>query len=123
MPPIRTGTIAPPTIAVLKIPENEPWCSATELSAREMTMGHITEVNSPIQGKAISETFAGPKRAAQRQHRAPAQAPTNTLRLSKIFKSNIPTAHPPVNRPQNHDTAVAPVVCGSKPWYWYRNFE
>ena len=75
-------------IAVLKIPEKEPWCSATEFRAREITIGHITEANSPIAGKAITETLAGPNKAADKQNRAPNDAPISTLRLSNIFSSS-----------------------------------
>ena len=57
-------------IAVLKIPEKEPWCSATEFRAREITIGHITEANSPIAGKAITETLAGPNKAADKRSAA-----------------------------------------------------
>ena len=76
-------------------------------------MGHITEAKSPIAGKAITDTFAGPNRAALRESSAPMQVPIKTCRLSKIFNSPIPTKQPAVNSPQNHETAVAPVVCGS----------
>src|ERR1017187_6317686 len=110
MPPIITGTTAPPTIAVLKIPENEPWCSATELSASEITIGHIPDANKPIEGKASTDTFAEPSKAADRQHNAPTHAPIRSLRLSNIFSSTMPMEHPPVSSPQNQETAVAPVV-------------
>jgi hypothetical protein len=30
-----------------RIPASAPWCSSTELSAREMMIGHITDANSP----------------------------------------------------------------------------
>src|ERR1039458_9973815 len=50
--PIMTGTIAPPQIAAQRIPENEPWLSATEFSAREMVIGHMTDAHNPMSGKA-----------------------------------------------------------------------
>src|ERR1700674_4148049 len=115
MLPIITGTTAPPRTAVLKIPEKEPWCSAIELSASEMTIGHITEVNRPTVGKAITDTFADPNRAPERQNSAPTHAPINTLRLSNSLRSNMPMEHPAVSSPQNQKTSVAPVVCASKP--------
>src|SRR5260370_41776067 len=86
-------------------------------------MGHITEANRPIAGKAITAIFAGPNRAAVTQSRAPVQVPISTLRLSKIFSKSMPMKQPAVSSPQNHETADAPVVWGSKPWYWARNFE
>src|SRR5467141_3482314 len=115
MRPMITGTTAPPMIPVPKMPEKEPWNSATEWSASDTTMGHITEANRPIAGKAITETFAGPNKAADRQNRAPIPAPISTLQLSNIFNNNIPTEQPAVSKPQNHETAAAPVVWGSKP--------
>ena len=36
-------------------------------------------------------------------------------RLSKILRSSIPMKQPAVSRPQNQESAVAPVVCGSYP--------
>src|SRR5260370_31622394 len=74
------------------------------------TIGHITEANSPTAGKAITETFVDPNSALDRQIRAPIPAPISTLRLSNIFSNNIPTEQPAVSRPQNHETAAAPVV-------------
>src|SRR5207245_10390686 len=115
MRPMITGTTAPPMIPVPKMPEKEPWNCETELSASDTTIGHITEANRPTAGKAIVETFAGPNKAADRQSRAPTDAQTSTLRPSNIFRSNIPTKQPAVSRPQNQETAAAPVVCGSKP--------
>src|SRR5467141_2802339 len=104
------GTTAAPRIPVPKMPEKEPWNSVTELSARDTTIGHITEANRPTAGKAMVETLVGPNRAPDRQSRAPILAPISTLRLSKIFSKNIPIKHPAVIRPQNHETAAAPVV-------------
>src|ERR1700722_2641652 len=119
-----TGTIAPPMpMPVPRIPANEPWCSFTELSASEITIGHITDANRPMAGKARCAVSAGPNRAADRQSNSPIEAPINTLRLSKILRSSIPTKQPAVIRPQNQDTAAAPAVWGSKPWYWERNCE
>src|SRR6266849_8325616 len=115
MRPMITGTTAPPMIPVPKMPANEPWYSSTELSASDTTIGHITEANRPTAGKAPTETFAGPNNAADKQSSAPTHAPTSTLRLSSIFNSNIPTEQPAVSRPQNQETAAAPVVCGSTP--------
>src|SRR5580693_133589 len=113
MRPMITGTTAPPMIPVPKMPENEPWNSATELRASDTTMGHITEANKPTAGKANSEILVGPNKAADRQNSAPTEAPTSTLRLSNIFSNNIPTRQPDVSRPQNQETAAAPVVWGS----------
>src|SRR5713226_2835778 len=110
MRPIITGTTAPPMIPVPKMPAEEPWYSATELSASDTTMGHITEANSPMAGKAITETVAGPNKAADRHNKAPAHAAISTLRLSKTFSENSPIKHPTVIKPQNHETAAAPVV-------------
>src|SRR5260370_6802890 len=121
MRPMITGTTAPPMIPVPKMPEKEPWNSVTELRASDTTIGHITEANSPTAGKAITETFVDPNRALDRQNRAPIPAPISTLRLSNIFSNNIPTEQPAVSRPQNHETAPAPVVWGSKPSSWPRN--
>src|ERR1700676_3559007 len=115
MRPMITGTTAPPIIPVPKMPAKEPWNSATELSASDTTIGHITEANRPTAGKAITESFEGPNRAADRQNIAPMPAPISTLRLSNIFNNNIPTEQPAVSRPQNQETAAAPVVWGSKP--------
>src|ERR1700674_3418416 len=110
-----TGTTAPPMIPVPRMPEKEPWNSATELSASDTTMGHITEANRPITGNAIMETLAEPNKAADKENSAPTHAPMSTLRLSNIFNSNIPTRQPAVSKPQNQETAAAPVVWGSKP--------
>src|SRR6266446_9533546 len=110
MLPIITGTTAPPRTAVLKIPEKEPWCSATELSASEITIGHITEVNRPIAGKAITDTLAGPNKATERQKSAPTPAPINILRLSNIFSSNMPTEQPAVSSPKTRKPQL-------RPWY------
>src|SRR5260221_7218201 len=123
MRPMITGTTAPPMIPVPKMPEKEPWNSATELSASDTTMGHITEAKRPIAGKAITETFAGPNKAADRKSRAPREAQMSTLRLSSILSNNIPTKQPAVNKPQNQETAAAPVVWGSKPRYWLRKVD
>src|ERR1700730_833675 len=86
-------------------------------------MGHITEAHSPIAGNAIAERRAGPNNATVKQRSAPEQKAMRTLRLSNTFRSIMPRKHPAVSIPQNHDTSAAPVVCGSKPWYWERNFE
>src|SRR5258708_17887240 len=109
------GTTAPPMIPVPKMPEKEPWNSVTELSARDTTIGHITEANRPIAGKAITDIFPGPNKAADRQNKTPTDAPKSTFRLSKIFNNSIPTTQPAVSRPQNQETAAAPVERGSKP--------
>src|SRR2546428_14076094 len=115
MRPMITGTTAPPMIPVPKMPEKEPWNSMTELRASDTTIGHITEANRPTAGKAIKETFAGPNKAADRENKAPTHAPMSTLRLSNIFSNNIPTRQPAVSKPQNQETAAAPVELGSKP--------
>ena len=110
-----TGTTAPPMIPVPKMPEKEPWNSATELRASDTTIGHITDANRPTAGKAMTETIAGPNKAADSDNRAPRHAPISTLRLSNIFSNSIPTRQPAVSKPQNQETAVAPVVWGSQP--------
>ena len=72
-----TGTRAPPSpIPVPRMPAKEPWYSATELSASEITIGHMTEANSPMAGKeATTETLAEPNNAAERQAIAPIEVP------------------------------------------------
>ena len=55
-PPTISGTTAPPTMAVTRIPEKLPWCSSTELSARENIMGYMTEEKKPTSGNAINAT-------------------------------------------------------------------
>src|SRR6266704_4166948 len=115
MRPMITGTTAPPMVPVPKMPEKEPWNSSTELRASDTTIGHITEANRPTAGKAITETFEGPHKAADKQNIAPTHAPMSTLRLSKIFSNNIPPRQPAVSKPQNQETAAAPVAWGSKP--------
>src|SRR5258708_16376252 len=115
MRPMITGTTAPPIIRVPKMPAKEPWYSGTELSASDNTMGHITEANRPTAGKAITETFAEPNKAAERENIAPTHEPMRTLRLSNIFSNNIPTRQPAVSKPQNQETAVTPAVWGSNP--------
>src|SRR5258708_29682663 len=117
MRPMITGTTAPPMIPVPKMPEKEPWNSATELSASDTTMGHITEAKRPIAGKAITETFAGPNKAADRKSRAPREAQMSTLRLSSILSNNISTKQPSVNKPQTHETTAALPQLGAKPGY------
>src|SRR5579862_8317530 len=111
--PMIKGTTAPPMIPVLRIPAKGPWCSETEFKARETSTGHMIEAKSPITGNAISETRAGPNSAAVRQSSAPTENPMSTLRLSKSLSRPIPMKHPAVSIPQNQETAVAPVVCGS----------
>src|SRR5215475_7779854 len=86
-------------------------------------MGHITEANRPMVGNAKIDKDAGPNRAIVRQTKAPAHAPMSTWRLSKSFKRSIPRKQPAVSSPQNQETAEAPVVWGSKPWYWARNLD
>src|SRR5260370_33615661 len=86
-------------------------------------MGHITEANRPIAGKAITAIFAGPNRAAVTQSRAPVQVPISTLRLSKIFSKSMPMKQPAVSSPQNHEMADAPVGGGANPWEWARNLQ
>src|SRR2546427_12083502 len=110
MRPMITGTTAAPMIPVPKMPAKEPWYSATELSASDTTIGHITEANRPTAGKAMVETFAGPNKAADRHNKAPTHAAISTLRLSNTFSKNSPIKHPTVIRPQKHETAAAPVV-------------
>src|SRR5437016_13701773 len=80
MRPMITGTTAPPMIPVPKMPEKEPWNSATELRASDTTIGHITDANRPTAGKAMTETIAGPNKAADSDNRAPRHAPISTLR-------------------------------------------
>src|SRR5258708_20183502 len=110
MRPMITGTTAPPMIPVPKMPEKEPWNSSTELRASDTTIGHITDANRPTAGKAITETFAGPNKAADKKNRAPMDVPMSTLRLSKIFNNNIPTKQPAVSKPQNQEPPPPPRV-------------
>src|SRR3977135_1440579 len=110
MRPMITGTTAPPMIPVPKMPEKEPWNSSTELRASDTTIGHITEANRPTAGNASTETSAGENKAADKENRAPMHAPISTLRLSNIFNNNSPTRQPAVSKPQNQETAAAPVV-------------
>src|SRR6516164_2026076 len=107
---MTSGTMAPPMIAVLRMPEKDPWYSATELSARETMIGHMIEANRPIAGKATTDTLAGPNKAADKQASAPTEVPIRSLRLSKIFSSNMPMRQPIVSNPQNQETTDAPVV-------------
>src|SRR5215831_17575572 len=88
-----------------------------------MMIGHMTDANKPMVGNATTEILAGPNRAVERHSSAPTEVPTSTLRLSNIFSNSIPNAQPAVINPQNQETAAAPVVCGSKPWYCARNLE
>src|SRR5215831_11745634 len=83
----------------------------------------MIDAKNPIAGKAYSDTVAGPNNAALKAHKAPAANARSTRRLSNSFSRTNPTKQPTVIIPQNHDTALAPVVCGSKPWYSARNFE
>src|SRR5438105_15832737 len=99
-----TGTTAPPMIPVLKIPENEPWCSATELRPSDTKIGHITDANSPIAGNENRETLAGPKIARGRQTNAPEQVPNSTCRLSKSLKNPLIITPPAASNA--HDAAT-----------------
>ena len=76
-------------------------------------MGHITDAKSPITGNAINEALAGPNSATLRQTRAQMLVPIKTLRLSNSFSRPMPMKQPAVSNPQNHETAIAPAVCGS----------
>src|SRR5258708_4008130 len=64
--------------------------------------------------KKYRKIFVVKKNGRQRS-RAPREAQMSTLRLSSILSNNIPTKQPAVNKPQNQETAAAPVVWGSKP--------
>src|SRR5687767_1859425 len=108
--PIIKGTIAPPAIAVIKMPDKEPWCSFTEFNARDNMMGHMTEAKKPIKGKVYKAMSLLPKIESERQIIAAAVKPVSTFRLSIIFTINNPKKVPAVINPQNHDTARAPVV-------------
>src|SRR5258708_34932746 len=123
MRPMITGTTAPPMIPVPKMPEKEPWNSSTELRASDTTIGHITEANRPTAGKAITETFAGPNKAADKKNTAPMDVPMSTLRLSKIFNNNIPTKQPAVSKPPHQGTASAPDEGEAKLSYSSRKFD
>src|SRR3970282_1845663 len=61
-PPTMSGMMAPPMMPVTSIPEKLPWCSATELSAREKITGHMTAAKKPTAGNVIRAT--GPDRAS-----------------------------------------------------------
>jgi len=69
--PTSHDTTAPPTIPVHRIPENDPWCSATEFSASENTIDHITDRKKPTAMKAMRETEVGPASATARLTIAP----------------------------------------------------
>ena len=44
--------MAPPMIAVQRIPAKAPCECASEFSARDMMIGHITEAKKPMRGKS-----------------------------------------------------------------------
>src|SRR5260370_35009115 len=108
MRPMITGTAAPPMIPVPKMPEKESWNSSTELRASDTTIGHITEANRPTTGKAITETFAGPNKAADKENKAPKDAPMVTFRLSKISNNTNPTKQPAASNAKNQQTPASP---------------
>ena len=87
--------------------------TVSEFKASETRTGHMMEAKRPTPGNAYRATRADPNKAALRQSRAKIAKAINTLRLSKIFSSPMPMKHPVVSNPQNQETAVAPVVCGS----------
>src|ERR1017187_8190481 len=121
--PVISGKIAPPMIPEHRIPANAPWYSSTEFSASDMMIGHITDANNPTQGNASLETDAGAKSATERHASAPIPKAARIRRLSKNFSRIMPAKQPIVISPQNQPTADAPVVCGSKPWYFHRNSD
>ena len=108
-----SGMMAPPMMPVTSIPEKLPWCSATELSAREKITGHITAAKKPTTGNAMRATGPDRNRAAVKLRIAATVKHTSTILLSSTFSSTIPARPPTVMSPQNQATALAPVVCGS----------
>ena len=78
-------------------------------------MGHMTEAKRPTSGRATTETDAGAKSPSESMMSAQVAAPIRTRRLSKMRRRNAPAKQPAVMRPQNQETARAPVVCGSYP--------
>src|SRR5436190_4972220 len=113
--PIISGTTAPPTIPVQRIPANVPWLVEMEFSPSDITIDHITEAKKPQTGNAITAASALPTKAIVRLIIAPAVNTINILRLSKSFNSSNPSRQPNVIKPQNQATAVAPVVSGLFP--------
>ena len=55
--------MAPPMMAVHKIPEKEPWCFSNEFKANEKITDHMTEAKNPTIGKAYNAVWAEPKSA------------------------------------------------------------
>src|ERR1035437_8361370 len=111
--PINSCTTAPPIIAVHKIPENEPCCLLTELSANEKMIDHITESQNPTIGKAISAAFPEPNNAPVKKIVAKITAVIKIFLLSKNFNRTNPIKHPIDIIPQNHPTIDEPIVIGS----------
>ena len=111
--PINNWITAPPIIAVHIIPENDPWCLLTELSANEKMIDHITESENPTIGNAISAMFPGPNSAAVRKNAAIHTALIKIILLSKIFNRPKPIKQPIDIIPQNHPIIDEPIVSGS----------
>ena len=98
----RAETKAPPTIAVHRIPENDPWCSRTEFRAREKIIDHITDRQKPRRHEgAVGEPGRAEEGRRERDDGAAAAKPISTLRLSNSFSSTRPSRQPTVISPQN----------------------
>ena len=95
--PTIKGIIAPPAIPVHNIPDRDPWWYFTELSASEKMMDHITEIQNPSKGKAITAIDALPVSANIKQIIVAAEAPIKSFLLSMIFKRANPSKHPKVS--------------------------
>ena len=99
-PPTIKGKTAPPAIPVHKIPDREPWCSLTELRAKEKIMEYITEIQKPTIGKPIKANSAEPNKEAIKLIIVIKVENINILRLSINFKSNSPKIQPKVSMAQ-----------------------
>ena len=97
IPPTMKGKTAPPAIPEHKIPDKDPWCSFTELSAKEKIIEYITDIKNPIIGKPIKAISEEPNTAATKQTIVIKVENINILRLSINFKSSSPKIHPKVN--------------------------
>ena len=99
-PPTINGITAPPAIPVQRIPDNEPWCSFTELSAKEKIMEYITEMKNPTIGKPINAICSEPVSAKIKLMMVMEVAKINSFLLSINFNNNRPNRQPTVNMAQ-----------------------
>ena len=102
------GTTAPPTIPVTSIPEKDPWDSATEFRAKEMTIDHIVAIKNPINGNDSSACSLLPKRANISAIIVANDVPMITFLLSINFKRIRPKSVPNVIIPQKLEIVFAP---------------